>query len=147
MDNRSSHTLRGFTLIELLVVVAIIGLLSVLSIVALGSANRNARDYKRLADLERIQTHLQFYFFQHNSYPVGTNIVLGSPTAACLNASGWQPTGCANPYMAQVPSDPKDTEYLYTSATSSYNINAVLEGKVKDLQGRIRVTANGIQSL
>lgn len=137
----------GFTLIELLVVVAIIGLLSVLAIVALGSANRNARDYKRSADLQRLQTSLQFYFAQHNSYPSGTKIVLGSSRASCLNAEGWQPAGCTEPYLSQVPADPKDGQYLYTSATSSYYIDATLEGEIEGLKGRIRVSPSGRQSL
>jgi general secretion pathway protein G len=138
---------RGFTLIELLVVIAIIGLLSVLAIVALGSANRKARDYKRLADLQRIQTSLQFYFTQHTSYPGGSQVILGSVGASCLNASGWQSTGCANPYLSQVPADPQGGSYMYTNTTSSYFINATLEGTVDNLKGTIRVTPNGTQSL
>jgi prepilin-type N-terminal cleavage/methylation domain-containing protein len=144
---RKNNNKNGFTLIELLVVIAVIGLLSVLAIVALGSANRKARDAKRLADLQRLQTSLQFYFTQHNNFPGGTNVILGSSSAACLNASGWQPTGCTNPYLSQVPADPKEGQYLYTSATSSYFINASLEGAMDNYQGKVRVTANGIQSL
>lgn len=138
---------QGFTLIELLVVIAIIGLLSVLAIVALGSANRKVRDAKRLADLTRIQTSLQFYYSQHNAFPSGTNVVLGSPNAACLNASGWQPANCSVPYLPIVPADMKDGQYLYTSVTSSYFINATLEGQIDKYSGKIRVTSNGIQSM
>ena len=146
-ERNTIYKKNGFTLVELLVVIAVIGLLSVLSIVALGSANRKVRDAKRLADLQRIQVSLQFYFTQHNAFPAGTNTVLGSPGASCLNASGWQSAGCSNPYLAQVPGDPKDGQYLYTSATSSYFINTSLEGAIENLKGRIRVTTNGIQSL
>lgn len=147
MLNKQTHKYNGFTLIELLIVIAIIGLLSVLAIVALGSANRKVRDVKRLADLQRLQTSLQFYFTQHNTYPQGVGVILGTPSAACLNANGWQSAGCADSYLSQVPGDPKDGQYLYTSATSTYFINAALEGEMENLKGRIRITPTGRQSL
>lgn len=52
---------KGFTLIELLVVVAIIGLLSTLSIVSLGNVDIGARDAKRQSDIKVIQTAIELY--------------------------------------------------------------------------------------
>jgi prepilin-type N-terminal cleavage/methylation domain-containing protein len=45
---------QGFTLIELLVVVAIIGLLSTLSVVSFNNAQVRARDAKRVADVRSV---------------------------------------------------------------------------------------------
>lgn len=138
---------RGFTLIELLIVVAIIGLLSTLAVVALGSARVKARDSKRLADLKQLQTALELYYTDQNAYPSGAAIALGSTNYACLNgAAGFTTTNCANAYMGQVPTDPQSGNYTYTVASSSdsYTVTATLEGTVNGLSGGITLTPAGI---
>jgi general secretion pathway protein G len=135
---------KGFTLIELLIVVAIIGLLSTLAVVALGSARVKARDSKRLADLKQLQTALELYYTDQNSYPTGSGVTLGANNYACLNASGFGATGCASPYMGVVPSDPKNGTYVYTAASSSYTIAATLEGTVNGLSAGITLSPAGI---
>ena len=67
---------KGFTLIELLVVIAIIGILSTLSVLALNSARARARDAKRIADIRQIQTALEMYYNEFNTYPSSTLSVL-----------------------------------------------------------------------
>lgn len=136
---------QGFTLIELLVVIAIIGLLSTLAVVALGSARVKARDSKRLSDLKQLQTALELYYTDVNSYPTGSAIALGAGSYACLNSSGWAATGCANAYMAQVPTDPQSGAYTYTAASSSYSVSATLEGTVNGLTGSISLSPAGIR--
>jgi len=142
---------KGFTLIELLVVIAIIGLLSTLAVVALGSARQKARDSKRLSDLKQVQTALELYFTDNNTYPAGTNLTLGDPaTAGCLGASGFAAT-CASGtvYMGLVPAEPTPgaAGYSYTGATTSYSITATLEGSINDLNaGGVVATQNGIQN-
>lgn len=138
-------TKRGFTLIELLVVLAVIGLLSTLAIVAIGSANRKARDIKRLADLARVQAHLDLFYTEENSYPVGRNILLGAGNARCLNAQGWAAAGCANPLMGQVPVSPDDTDpYIYNGSSTTYAISTQLEGDMEGLSGAVKATPTGI---
>lgn len=137
---------RGFTLIELIVVIAIIGLLSTLAVVALGSARLKARDSKRLSDLKQLQTALELYYTDQNQYPAGNAVVLGAGNFVCLNAVGWQAVGCANPYMGLVPADPGTGTYTYTAGgnNATYTVDAALEGTVNGLNGAIKLTPAGI---
>lgn len=144
---------KGFTLIELLVVIAIIGLLSTLSVVALSSARTKARDAKRLSDIKQVQTALELYYTDNNTYPIVSEpIALGQANVACLEntSQGWN-TGCdANAYMPIVPHDPKtDRAYIYSSTDgSSYNIDATLEGEMGGLaKGVIKATPSGIKNV
>ena len=122
---------KGFTLIELLVVIAIIGVLSTLAVVALGSARQKANDAKRLSDIKQVQTALELYYTDNNSYPTSTagGDDLGTGSFACINSAGFGTTGCTSPYMGQVPVGPSPAEYYeYTSADgSTFTITAELE--------------------
>ncbi|MFA5184462.1 MAG: type II secretion system protein [Patescibacteria group bacterium] len=71
----------GFTLVELIVVIAIIGLLSSLSIVGLNSAREKAKITRRLADMKQIQTALEVYYDIYGYYP--------PPNNNDDNCSGW----------------------------------------------------------
>jgi general secretion pathway protein G len=138
---------KGFTLIELLVVIAIIGLLSTLAVVALGSAREKSRDARRLSDVKQIQTALELFYTDNNVYPSSTAVNLGSAGAACLNASGFSPAGCADAYMGLVPEDPGNTGvYTYNAVNggASYTITTELEGEVSGLSGNITATPSGL---
>ncbi len=135
---------KGFTLIELLVVIAIIGLLSTLAVVALGSARVKARDSRRLSDLKQIQTGLELYYTDQNSYPAGDGVNLATTDYICLNAAGFTTLDCANPYMPKVPADPKTGYYKYTVGTGTYTVEAYLEGEVNGLSMGIKLTPAGI---
>ncbi|PIR74862.1 MAG: hypothetical protein COU35_00100 [Candidatus Magasanikbacteria bacterium CG10_big_fil_rev_8_21_14_0_10_47_10] len=138
----------GFTLIELLVVIGIIGLLSVLSVIALGSAREKARDAKRVADLEKMQSALELYFIAHNEYPLaGDAVPLGAGTASCFGVDGFGAIGCAGSYLERVPVDPSSGSYIYTSADGvSYQIQADLEGDVDGLRAHVVATPSGISN-
>lgn len=113
----------GFTLVELLVVIGIIGILSTLALVSLNSARQKSRDAKRLSDVRQIQTALELYYGDKNTYPIeGTTaspVVLGSASAYTLsNGAGFDTKAASSgkEYMGQVPSDPlSDQSYLYHS--------------------------------
>lgn len=139
---------KGFTLIELLVVVAIIALLSTLAVVALGSTRIKARDAKRTSDIKQIQTALELYFTDQNTYPINTGLVLGGTGARALSSTGFGDTGTAPIYMGQVPSNPTPggANYVYTGSASTYSITFTLEGQTSGLTaGPHTATPNGIQ--
>lgn len=61
---------KAFTLIELLVVISIIGLLTLVAVVALKNARQKARDSRRAGDIEQIRNALDLYATGNNSiYP------------------------------------------------------------------------------
>lgn len=88
--------IKGFTLIELLVVIVIIGILATLATVTLSSARGKARDARRVSDIKQIQTALELYYSDSQTYP--NAITAGSAllrSDASLTAT----------YMAKVPSN------------------------------------------
>jgi len=137
---------KGFTLIELLVVIAIIGLLATLAVVALGSAREKARDSRRISDVKQVQTALEFYYTDNDAYPTAVSAVtLGAGDYACLNTDGFAASGCSDPYMGQVPTDPGTDDYEYTSADGTgYTIDFTLEGEIEDLSGDLEGSPTGI---
>ena len=131
---------KGFTLIELLVVIAIIGLLSTLAVVALNSARSKARDAKRIADIKQVQTALELYFNDQNSYPsIAGTATLGSGAYACLGTGGWSSSGCADAYMGLVPLNPgpDGSDYTFESDGTDYTITFTLVGQTGGLSGTI----------
>lgn len=117
---------KGFTLIELLIVIAIIGLLATLAIISLSTAQRKARDTKRIADMKSIQTAVELYFSDNSSYPAPAD---------------WAALQTAlDPYISQVPVDPNNSastpaQYVYAyctaggvcATTDQYFVGAILE--------------------
>ena len=112
----------AFTLIELLVVIAIIGILSTLAVVALQSARSKARDSKRVADVKQMQTALELYFNDWNTYPTSSSIATSIASGTSI-------------YMATVPTAPTPNDgtcstasntYIYAPVGTSYSINFCL---------------------
>ncbi|MBI2633186.1 MAG: type II secretion system protein [Parcubacteria group bacterium] len=130
-----SRNKKAFTLIELLVVVAIIGLLSTISVVSLNNARQRARDAKRLADVRQIQAALELYFLDQNGYPdISAALSIGN---FCISSTNGASTSCTGTvYMASVPSNPMPRDgscaaahdYVYNDANTlaSYTLTYCL---------------------
>lgn len=79
------------TLVEILVVVAIVALVGVLAAVAISAARSKERDATRLSNVRQVQSALEDYFNENNTYPVGTGLPLGdSSQSACLSVTGFR---------------------------------------------------------
>ncbi|MBU6320955.1 MAG: prepilin-type N-terminal cleavage/methylation domain-containing protein [Patescibacteria group bacterium] len=108
---------RGFTLIELLVVIAIIGLLSSIVLASLNTARSKSRDARRESDLQSIQTALELYYSDHNTYP-----------QFCGQAGSWSSWGAcwtgglASTYISQVPVDPQNIDLGNCGSTPNCHI-------------------------
>lgn len=124
---------KGFTLIELILVVSIIGVLATIIIIQLGSARLRARDARRTGDLKQMGTALELFYADQNNYPIANNLTLGLDNARCLNKTGWNAPGCADPYMGIVPKDVQNNAYIYNSDGSTYTIAGELEGSTGNL--------------
>jgi type II secretory pathway pseudopilin PulG len=109
------------------VVIAIIGLLSTLSLVALNVARAKARDALRVADVKQIMTALELYYNDVGHYPKAWfNLSTSGKLATTTN-------GATSTYIGLIPINPSPTDgracsttpnFVYTSDSnsSSYHI-------------------------
>ena len=105
---------RGFTLIELLVVIAIIAILSTFAVIALGNAQKKARDAKRQADLKTLQTAIELYANDHGDPPTSANW-----STLESDLSSYLPGG--------LPEDPSSQTWVYCVNGSKYLVGVELE--------------------
>jgi general secretion pathway protein G len=124
MGFKNSYARGGFTLMELLVTIAIIGILSAISLFALVGARVSARDARRKSDMESIRSALELYRSDCNQYPstfpsVGQPLVSTNPPCPTANIR----------YLEKIPGDPLvSTSYRYTRLSNTrYVLCARLE--------------------
>lgn len=63
---------RGFTLVELLVVVAIMSILTIITVSQFDNAKKKGRDVQRKADLSSLSKALQLYYTDYEAFPLAT---------------------------------------------------------------------------
>jgi general secretion pathway protein G len=133
---------KGFTLVELLVVMAILGILTVITLANFRTSQIKGRDAQRKSDLRQIANALEAYFNDHSQYPDAT------ATGGKINACGCDggPLSCNweddsgqrefcdknnTVYMSKIPGDPLGEEqtYCYYSENNLYRLYAKLENK------------------
>jgi len=106
---------RGFTLFELLISISIIGIMTALAIVSFSSAQKKARNSRRIQDMNAISKAAELYYGANNStYP--TTFAVGISWPNVLEA---------------IPMDPKGVGYTTptTLTTTDYCICAYMEGQ------------------
>ena len=92
---------KGFTLLELLVVIGIMGILIAIGVQSYTTLNKQARDGRRIADLQSVRTALESYRSQNGVYPP--------------NLSPIVPSG----YLNAIPADPVPVrQYVYLPVTT-----------------------------
>jgi prepilin-type N-terminal cleavage/methylation domain-containing protein len=151
LKHRRKNLKLGFTLVELLVVMAILGILTVITLGNFRTSQIKARDAQRKSDLRQIANALEAYFNDRAGYPEAS----GGKIKACGCGNGeltcdWD-TETNNRefcdknntvYMSKVPGDPlSDPEhgYCYESDESYYRIYAILENS-NDPEAKLDVT-------
>ncbi len=139
MRIKNKHFVKGFTLIELVIVIAIIALLSGISVFALNNARESGRDAKRRGDLAQIAQGIELYKadcnYYPNSVPAPGSTLTGASSFGCF-APGFP----SNRYIEAMPDDPDSAgqDYVYvplpttpnctsTSTCSRFQIWASLE--------------------
>jgi len=132
----------GFTLIELLVAIAIIAIIATITVVALQNSRANARDAKRLADVKQMQTALELYFNDNNSYPTSITSTIATSNVV---------------YMTSIPVPPTPVDgdcttatnaYAYSSNGSTYSITFCLGGKTSGLSSGNKIaTRDGVNDI
>lgn len=116
---------NGFTLIEILVAIAIIGVVFGVIINSVEIIRRNARDTRRQSDLRNIQSALQQYYADRQSYPPLNS--LPSPFNDCSGVVIEGGGACApkHTYLLSVPKDPSTNQpYSYRPMVSVQNQSA-----------------------
>lgn len=103
-----ASNLPGITLIEILISVTILSLLILAGVYFVMPTMQRARDGERKADLKKIAAALEQYRDDHGGYPQQ----LGSGSLV----SGCGPGTPLEPYMKDVPCDPRGGPYIYNPA-------------------------------
>jgi prepilin-type N-terminal cleavage/methylation domain-containing protein len=136
---------QAFTLVELLVVISIIGLLSTIATVSLGSARAKSRDTKRMADLRQISQAVELFSNDNSYLPQNYQ---GWCTYISNGGLGVAFQSDLLPYLVKTPLDPQKAnqvgDYLYinldnknkymlcanmeTTASNGYNFSACVGG-------------------
>jgi prepilin-type N-terminal cleavage/methylation domain-containing protein len=103
---------KGFTLVELMIVITVIAILVTIGVVSFSRVQAQSRDTKRKADMRALQTAMQAYFTETQSYP----------------ADGTLSTTLVPTYLPSLPVDPQ------TKANYEYDNNAALYALCSDLE-------------
>ena len=106
---------KAFTLIEMLIVIVIIGILAAALVPRLQDVQSRVRDTRRKTDFQQVQTALELYKIDRNSYPRSTytisngcHLVPNNPF--CNTDSQESPTNriynIGTGYITALPRDP-----------------------------------------
>lgn len=110
---------RGFTLVELLIVIAIMGILTSITVSQFVTAKKKANDVSRKSDLNGISKALQMYFADYGVMPAMDNVLGGKIMInnVAINWGGEFVDG-SYVYMKVVPAE-KITQIPYCYKTDA----------------------------
>lgn len=97
---------KKVSLLEVLIIVAIVALIGFFAVVAVNSARSKQRDATRIANIRQLQSALEDYFNENNSYPSAQLLPLGDAAqSACLGMSGFRGDCSSEPsiFLRYVP--------------------------------------------
>lgn len=150
----------GFTLVETFFVMLFITLFTSLTLGYLQKVRSEARDVRRLADMNQFRSSLELFSHTQSAYPPGKSVLIGHEVRA-LDARGWSSEPQEPIYLARTPIDPLPTAivpcvksvpqpcaYSYTQNTpQDYSIRFYLEHGVPPLSapGLYQLTARGFR--
>jgi len=101
----------AFTLFELLVSISIIGILIAVASLSYGTAQKKARDARRIEDLNSIQKAMEMYYSQNSGSYLGPN-----------------PLNVVPNYLQSWPKNPKGSDYSYTyTGTTTYCVGVSMD--------------------
>ena len=121
---------KGFTLIELLIVIAILGIILSLGFAGFQRAQVNARDSRRIKDINQIKAALELHFDNNLFYPPTKNGAITCPAFPMgahrsISWGGLAAFSCDGiVYMKAIPKDPTATTthfYCYRAEVSPPN--------------------------
>ena len=110
---------KGFTLVELLVSISILAILTLITLMAFSSVQKNSRDGKRKSDLSVIQSALEQYHADQGYYPTADIVSALLVSGNALTSPSGNKT-----YVSKISKDPLNTEpnvYYYTATPSCDN--------------------------
>ncbi len=138
---------KAFTLIELLVVISIISILVVLAVIALNNTRSRARDAKRVADVKQMQTALELYFNENNSYPSVEEFTIGGALISSSTNSILMTEIPSAPSVVDGNCESHQYEYRPLNDQSSYEILFCTGGNVLNfLSGNLIATPLGVSA-
>lgn len=125
---------KGFTLIELLVAIGIMAVLTGMAVFNFNQSRVRARDIQRKNDLKQLQTALELYKNDTNSYPAAANFqtTLQSPVAYTKVTFADPRTGEWSEYQYLPAADFK-TYYLQTCLENTGDTTKTTNAAICDL--------------
>ena len=113
----------GFTLIELLVVLAILTMLAGLVGPKVMEIFSNSKPRAALLQIKNFESALDIYKLDVGRYP-STAEGLGALLTKPGSASGW-----SGPYVVDIPTDPWNRPYIYTSPGANGGVDIISHGE------------------
>lgn len=107
---------EGFTLIELMVVLAVLGILAAVAIPRFNDMRGKATLVKAKNELKQVQTALELYYAENNSYPAADATLTGTD-------------GILNDYI--ISGDLTGYAFNYSKTTSDYEIEVTYDTNKK----------------